>query len=139
MKLSKSYFFVCIMILFYSFSCSLKYDYDIIIRGGVVIDGTGAPGYSSDIGILDGKIKAIGKISGNAKSEVNIKGRITSPGFIDTHSHHDEGMFVNTDMSGALAQGITTIFIGQDGSSEYPLLNLINKLKNNPVAINIGS
>jgi len=139
MKQSKSYFFISVMILLHSFSCNLKYDYDIIIRNGIVIDGTGTTGYSSDIGILDGKIKAIGKINGNAKSEVNIKGKIISPGFIDTHSHHDEGMFVNTDMSGALTQGITTIFIGQDGSSEHPLLNLINKLKNNPVAINIGS
>jgi len=139
MKLTKLYFFVCVIILLCSFSCSPKYDYDIIIRGGIVIDGTGKPAYSADIGLLDGKIKAIGVINGNSKSEVNINGRIIAPGFIDTHSHHDEGMFVNTEMSGALTQGITTIFVGQDGSSEYPLLNLINKLKNNPVAINIGS
>jgi len=139
MKLKKSYLIIYAIILLHSLSCSLKYDYDIIIRDGFVIDGTGTPGYSSDIGILDGKIKAIGKINGNAKSEVNIKGKIISPGFIDTHSHHDEGMFVNTDMSGALTQGITTVFIGQDGSSDYPLLNLTNKLENNPVAINIGS
>ena len=128
-----------ILVWLHSFSCSLKYDYDIIIRDGIVIDGTGVPAYSSDVGVLDGKIKSIGKINGIARSEVNIKGRIISPGFIDTHSHHDEGMFANTVMPGALTQGITTIFIGQDGFSEYPLLNLIDKLKNNPVAINIGT
>ena len=139
MKLQKSYFIIYVMILLHALSCSLKYEYDIIVKGGIVIDGAGTPGYISDIGILDGKIKAIGEINGNARAEVNIKGKVISPGFIDTHSHHDEGMFVNTDISGALTQGITTIFIGQDGYSEHPLLNLINKLKNNPVSINIGS
>ena len=137
----RSYFniIIVILVLLQSFSCSRKYDYDIILRRGMVIDGTGAPGYISDIGIIDGVIKTIGKVSGTARSEIIIRGKIISPGFIDTHSHHDEGMFKNTDMSGALTQGITTVFIGQDGSSYYPMSNLIDKMKNNPVAINVGS
>ena len=141
MKLSISYYTVTLNILLciHSFSCSIKYDYDIILRDGLVIDGTGAPGYNADVGILDGKIKTIGIISGKAKIDLSVQGKVIAPGFIDTHSHHDEGMFEKTDMAGALTQGITTIFVGQDGSSEHPISNLINRLKDNPVAINVGS
>jgi len=141
MKLSASYYRACLNIILciHSFSCSIKYDYDIILRDGLVIDGTGAPGYSADVGILDGKIKTIGIVSGKAKKELNVRGNIVAPGFIDTHSHHDEGMFNNTDMAGALTQGITTVFIGQDGSSQHPISDLTDQLENTPVAINIGS
>ena len=141
MKLSKSYYLVCLnmMLCIHSFSCCIQYDYDIILRDGLIIDGTGAPGYNADVGILDGKIKALGIINGKGKIELSVKGKIVAPGFIDTHSHHDEGMFKNTDMAGALTQGITTTFIGQDGSSEHPMSNLTDQLKNTPIAINIGS
>ena len=141
MKLSTSYYSVClnIFLCIHSFSCSIKYDYDIIIRDGLIVDGTGAPGYNADVGILDGKIKTIGIVSGKAKNELSVKGEIVAPGFIDTHSHHDEGMFKNTDIAGALTQGITTVFIGQDGSSHHPISNLTDQLENTPVSINIGS
>ena len=141
MKLSISYYTVALNILLciHSFSCSIKYDYDIILRDGLVIDGTGAPGYNADVGILDGKIKTIGIVNGKAKSELSVKGKIVAPGFIDTHSHHDEGMFNNTDMAGALTQGITTVFIGQDGSSKHPISDLTDQIEKTPVAINIGS
>ena len=141
MKLSGSYYLAClnIFLCIYSFSCSITYDYDIILRDGLVIDGTGAQGYNADVGILDGKIKTIGIVSGKAKKELSVKGNIVAPGFIDTHSHHDEGMFNNTDMAGALTQGITTVFIGQDGSSQHPISDLTDQLENTPVAINIGS
>ena len=127
------------MLCIHSFSCFIQYDYDIILRDGLIIDGTGAPGYNADVGILDGKIKALGIINGKAKTELSVKGKIVAPGFIDTHSHHDEGMFKNTDMAGALTQGITTTFVGQDGSSQHPMSDLTDQLKNTPVAINIGS
>ena len=141
MKLSASYYLAClnIFLCIYSFSCSITYDYDIILRDGLIIDGTGSPGYNADVGILDGKIKTIGIVSGKAKKELSVKGNIVAPGFIDTHSHHDQGMFNNTDMAGALTQGITTVFIGQDGSSQHPISDLTDQLENTPVAINIGS
>ena len=141
MKLSASYYLAClnIFLCIHSFSCSITYDYDIILRDGLVIDGTGSLGYNADVGILDGKIKTIGIVSGKAKKELSVKGEIVAPGFIDTHSHHDQGMFKNTDMAGALTQGITTVFIGQDGSSQHPISDLTDQLENTPVAINIGS
>ena len=72
MKLSASYYLAClnIFLCIYSFSCSITYDYDIILRDGLVIDGTGSPGYNADVGILDGKIKTIGIVSGKAKKEL---------------------------------------------------------------------
>ena len=141
MSVSKYFYFkwFTILLCIYSFSCSIKYDYDIILRDGLIIDGSGSPGYNADIGIANGKIKTIGIISGKAKIDLSVQGKVIAPGFIDTHSHHDEGMFDKTDMAGALTQGITTIFVGQDGSSEHPISKLINRLNDNPVAINVGS
>ncbi len=138
---SKIIFFLFLknFVFFHIFSCSNAFDYDIILRDGIVIDGTGKQGYKADIGIANGKIKYIGSINGRGERDLSISGKIVAPGFIDTHSHHDDGMFDNTNMPGALTQGITTVFIGQDGSSFHPISDLVNELKNKPKSINIAS
>ena len=133
------FLFLKIFVLFHIFSCSNEFDYDIILRDGIVIDGTGKQGYKADIGIANGKIKYIGSINGRGEIDLSISGKIVAPGFIDTHSHHDDGMSDNTNMSGALTQGITTVFIGQDGSSVHPISDLINELKDKPKSINVAS
>ena len=65
MSVSKYFYFkwFTILLCIYSFSCSIKYDYDIILRDGLIIDGSGSPGYNADIGIANGKIKSIGIVS----------------------------------------------------------------------------
>ena len=133
------FLFIKIFVFFHIFSCNNGFDYDIILRDGTVIDGTGKQGYKADIGITDGKIKYIGSIDERGKIDLRISGKIVAPGFIDTHSHHDDGMSDSTSMSGALTQGITTVFIGQDGSSVYPISDLVDELKNKPKSINIAS
>ena len=133
------FLFIKIFVFFHIFSCNNGFDYDIILRDGTVIDGTGKQGYKADIGITDGKIKYIGSIDERGKIDLRISGKIVAPGFIDTHSHHDDGMSDSTSMSGALTQGITTVFIGQDGSSVYPISDLVDELKNKPTSINIAS
>ena len=65
-------------------------DYDLIIRGGRIADGTGNPAYFADVGVKDGRIASIGRISGAAKSEIDAKGLIVAPGFVDVHTHADE-------------------------------------------------
>ena len=72
--------------------------YEIIIRGGTVVDGTGAPRYRADVAVQDGKIAKIAPhIEGEAQREIDASGKIVSPGFIDYHSHSDNTILLGPD------------------------------------------
>src|SRR4051794_3980675 len=64
--------------------------YDLVIRHGRVVDGSGNPAVFADVAVKDGRIAAIGHVNGEAKNEVDAKGLIVAPGFIDVHTHADE-------------------------------------------------
>ena len=94
---------------------------DTIIRGGLVIDGTGAPGFRADVGILDGKIAAVGDLTGReARQAVNADGLTVTPGFIDIHRHADAAAFRPGFGAAELCQGLTTIVNGNCGLSCAP-------------------
>src|SRR5262249_43985843 len=100
-------------------------DYDLIIRHGRVLDGTGNPWFAADIGVKDGRIRTIGNLAGARASRAIDAGRkFVAPGFIDLHSHSDRGLAVpelryNLNM---VAQGITLSVLNQDGrSARWPL------------------
>ena len=95
--------------------------YDLIIKNGKVIDGTGSPYFRSDIGIKDGKIIKIGKNLTGAKEVIDAKGLTVTPGFIDSHSHSDCVMLQYPDLVEKVEQGITTCVAGQCGDSNAPL------------------
>ena len=63
--------------------------YDLVIRGGTLVDGTGAPGRVADVAILGGRIAEIGEIDGSAEREIDAAGRVVAPGFVDIHTHYD--------------------------------------------------
>jgi N-acyl-D-aspartate/D-glutamate deacylase len=91
---------------------------DLIIRGGTLFDGTGAPGTELDIAIAGGRITAIERrISGSAATEMDARGLAVAPGFIDIHSHADGSLTTDPRAESVIRQGITTIVVGQDGSS----------------------
>lgn len=94
--------------------------YDIIIKNGIIVDGTGAPGYCGDIGICDEKITAIGKVTGDGKTVIDAKGKIVCPGFIDSHSHSDKSAFESEVCDCKIYQGITTEITGNCGTSVLP-------------------
>ncbi|MEO8200142.1 MAG: amidohydrolase family protein [Gemmatimonadota bacterium] len=112
----------------------------VVFRGALVVDGTGAPGRHVDVRIARGRITAIGKlIPAAADSVVDATGYVLTPGFIDTHSHHDRGLLEHPDALGAISQGITTIVVGQDGGSQFPLADFFGRLEKTPVAPNVAS
>ncbi|MEP6746436.1 MAG: serine hydrolase [Bacteroidota bacterium] len=104
-----------------------------------LIDGTGAPARKAAVRMVDDKIKDIGAlVPFQNETVIDGKGFVLAPGFIDSHSHHERGL--DNDPSGiaAVNQGVTTIVIGQDGES-YPVDTLTERIKRNPVSINVAT
>ena len=94
---------------------------DLVIRNGRVVDGTGLPLFAADVGIRDGKIVAVGKISEAAKEEYDAKDQIVAPGFIDPHTHFDAQLLWDGAAKPAIEHGITTIVPGNCSLSLAPL------------------
>ena len=96
---------------------------DLIIRGGLVYDGTGAPPVLADVAVCAGKICAIGDLSGMAaKKTLDAKGYAVAPGFIDSHAHSDTSFLADDSCASKLYQGVTTEVTGQCGMSPFPAL-----------------
>ena len=97
--------------------------FDLVIRNATVIDGTRAPRFEADIAVSGGKVAQIGSIQGKAKSEIDARGRIAAPGFIDAHTHDDRLMLSAPDMAPKVSQGVTTVVAGNCGISLAPAPN----------------
>jgi N-acyl-D-amino-acid deacylase len=97
--------------------------YDLIIRNGKIIDGTGNPYFAADIGIVGEEIAAISRLVDPMKADriLDATGMIVSPGFIDTHSHDDAYILIDPQCSQKVRQGVTTDVIGNCGFSMAPL------------------
>jgi len=63
--------------------------YDLVVRGGLVVDGTGAAPFVGDVAIQDGKVAAVGTVEESGHSEIDATGKIVTPGFVDIHTHYD--------------------------------------------------
>lgn len=102
-------------------SISHRPRFDMLIKGGTIIDGTGAAEMAGDVGILDGKIIALGTIESNdAARIIDAKGMHVVPGFVDIHSHTDGQILSLPTADSKLRQGVTTEVCGADGDSRAP-------------------
>jgi len=95
--------------------------HDMIIRGGKIVDGTGAPAFSGDIAIDNGIITAIGTIEGSAKQEVEAKGLLVTPGFVDIHTHYDAQATWDPYLTPSSLHGVTTAVMGNCGVGFAPV------------------
>ena len=117
-------------------SCS-NADFDIVIRNGTIVDGSGDEAYKKDIGIINDQIIKIGDLS-NHSSRITIDATnlIVSPGFIDTHTHAIRGIFDVPTAESSLLQGITTLTDGNDGTSPYPIDEHYQKIEHTKISPN---
>jgi N-acyl-D-amino-acid deacylase len=96
--------------------------YDLLLRGGIVVDGSGAPPRAADVAVAGGRIVAVGGVGTNAASRVvDLGGLVIAPGFIDVHTHDDRLLLADPAMTPKLSQGVTTVIVGNCGISLAPL------------------
>jgi len=103
-------------------SVQMREAFDLIVRGGMVLDGTGSPAFSGDLGIRNGTILAVGNLEeATAARMIDARGLTVCPGFIDIHSHVDLELFRDPRAESKVMQGVTTEVSGMDGDSPAPL------------------
>lgn len=95
--------------------------YDVVIKGGEVVDGTGAARRRADVGIRDGRVVAIGEVGGEAASVVDATGKVVAPGFVDVHTHFDAQVFWDGALTPSPLHGVTTVLAGNCGFTIAPL------------------
>ena len=111
-----------------------------LIVNAVVIDGTGAARRPGAVRVRGDRIAETGDLKpASGETVIDAKGLALAPGFIDTHSHGDRGLFEHRDARAATSQGITTIVAGQDGGSPWPLADFFARLGREPAAVNVAS
>jgi N-acyl-D-aspartate/D-glutamate deacylase len=95
--------------------------YDLVVKNALIVDGTGAKGYKGDIAVQDGRIVALGSVSGEAKHTIDAGGQVAAPGFIDAHSHYDGQLLWDPTIDPATSHGVTTILMGNCGFTLAPV------------------
>ncbi len=94
--------------------------FDLIIRGGTIVDGTGAPGFVGDVAVKGGLIAAVGQIAGSADQEIDATGKVVTPGFVDIHTHYDGQATWDQEMAPSSWHGVTTVVMAIAGLALSP-------------------
>src|SRR6516164_9160305 len=94
---------------------------DLVIRGGTIADGSGGNLFEADIAIQDGRISAVGKVTANGREELDAKGKLVAPGFVDVHTHCDGQVTWSQDITPSSQNGVTTAIMGNCGVGFAPV------------------
>jgi N-acyl-D-aspartate/D-glutamate deacylase len=95
-------------------------EFDLVIRGGLVVDGGGGEPFEADVAVADGRIAALGRIAGQGAEEIDAKGRIVTPGFVDLHTHYDGQATWDSRLAPSSLHGVTTAIMGNCGVGFAP-------------------
>ena len=111
----------------------------VLFQNASIIDGTGKAAFRGEVRIKDGKIAKIGKIKASKDDEViDATGLVLAPGFIDIHNHSETGLLREGTAANQVSQGITTVLVGPDGGSPWPIAEYFTKL-DGKIAVNVGA
>lgn len=95
-------------------------EYDLLIRGGLVVDGTGGEPFEADVGVQGNRILAVGKLSGRGREEIDARGKLVTPGFVDVHTHYDGQVTWEQRLAPSSDHGVTTVVMGNCGVGFAP-------------------
>jgi len=134
-----------LLVLLSCASVAAQMQYDVVVAGGRIIDGSGNPWYVADVGIRDGRIAAIGRLCSDGASgcpaarTVDARGLHVAPGFIDVHTHSETGIKRRPEANNFLYDGVTSIVSGNCGGSDTNLAEVFAGLRANGIAINYST
>jgi len=94
--------------------------YDLVIRNGTVVDGTGSPRFTGDVAVKDGLIAAVGEVQGSGAEEIDASGKVVAPGWVDIHTHYDGQATWDAEMAPSSWHGVTTVVMGNCGVGFAP-------------------
>jgi N-acyl-D-amino-acid deacylase len=113
-------------------------DYALIIRNGRIVDGSGNPAFFADLAVKDGRIAAIGRIADTVGTEIDARGMIVAPGFVDVHTHADE-IAEMPRAENFLRMGVTTVVVGNCGGSALDVGKFYRGIESNQVSLNVAT
>ena len=131
----RTHLFICLCLAAFG---TIAADFDTIIRNGRVVDGMGSPAFFADVGIADGRIVAVGHITNSAKRELDARGLIVAPGFIDVHTHADE-VAEHPLAENFLRMGVTTVVVGNCGGSTLDVKKYFREIEDKRVSLNVAT
>src|SRR6185436_6554410 len=131
---------ILLLLLFFAQTVNAQQSYDLLIRNGKIIDGTGNSWFYADIAIKDGKIVRIGKLnSATAVKIVDAKGLIVAPGFVDVHGHIEGGIITRPSADNYIYDGVTTVVTGNCGGSADNITQFFFRVDSVKPAINVAT
>ena len=95
--------------------------FDLVIRGGMVADGTGEPLRTADVAVTDGRITEVGRVGGSGHREIDADGALVAPGWVDVHTHYDGQAMWDSALAPSSDQGVTTVLFGNCGVGFAPV------------------